>query len=65
MVGERGPEIFTPGSSGNIIPNNQLAGAGGGGSNITINVTGTFMDEDAALKMGDKMIRALRQEMRI
>jgi len=34
LVGERGPEIFTPMSSGNIIPNNQL----GGRTNITINV---------------------------
>jgi hypothetical protein len=28
VVGERGPEVFVPGSNGNIIPN----GAGGGGS---------------------------------
>jgi hypothetical protein len=34
MVGERGPELFTPSSSGSIIPNNAL---GGGGVSITIN----------------------------
>jgi tape measure domain-containing protein len=33
MVGERGPELFTPGSSGNITRNDQL----GGGSGATIN----------------------------
>jgi len=33
LVGERGPELFTPGTSGNITPNNAL-----GGGNITINV---------------------------
>jgi len=26
MVGERGPEMFTPGQSGNITPNNELGG---------------------------------------
>jgi hypothetical protein len=28
LVGEKGPEIFTPKQSGNIIPNNQLGGSG-------------------------------------
>lgn len=28
MVGEAGPELFSPGTSGNITPNNQLAGNG-------------------------------------
>lgn len=36
LVGERGPELFTPSSSGNITPN----GAMGGGANITVNVNG-------------------------
>jgi hypothetical protein len=36
LVGERGPELFTPSSSGGIIPNNKLGG-GGGGINITVN----------------------------
>jgi hypothetical protein len=36
LVGERGPELFTPSSSGNITPNNAL----GGGANITVNVNG-------------------------
>ena len=36
LVGERGPELFTPGTSGNITPNNAL----GGGANITVNVNG-------------------------
>lgn len=29
LVGERGPELFTPGTSGAITPNGALAGAGG------------------------------------
>ena len=30
LVGERGPELFTPGSSGGITPNHKLASQGGG-----------------------------------
>ena len=36
LVGERGPELFTPSSSGNITPNNAL----GGSTSITVNVNG-------------------------
>ena len=39
LVGERGPELFSPGSSGTITPNNQLALAGGPPVNITVQVT--------------------------
>jgi len=35
LVGERGPELFTPTRSGSIIPNLALGGAGGG--SITVN----------------------------
>lgn len=46
-VGENGPEIFVPDSSGTIIPNHQLGG-GGGSVSVTINqdnrnVTPEFM----------------------
>lgn len=34
LVGERGPEMFIPGSSGSIVPNDKL----GGGSNVTYNI---------------------------
>ena len=46
LVGERGPELFTPSSSGSIIPNNKL----GGGSNtvININVSGALDSEGTA-----------------
>lgn len=36
IVGERGPELFTPSSSGNITPNHAM----GGGNTITVNVNG-------------------------
>ena len=37
IVGEKGPELFMPGSSGSIVPNNALGGNSGGG--VTINQT--------------------------
>jgi len=36
IVGEKGPELFMPGSSGSIVPNNRL---GGGSDGVTINQT--------------------------
>jgi len=44
VVGERGPELFTPGTSGNITPNNAI----GGGGNITVNVTSANPDDVVA-----------------
>lgn len=36
MVGERGPELFVPGSSGGIVPNHALRG---GGDSLNVHVT--------------------------
>lgn len=58
LVGEEGPELFVPGSSGDIIPNNRL---GGRGNVININITGnTIMDRKGAERIGDLMIRKLK-----
>jgi hypothetical protein len=45
LVGERGPELFTPSGSGMITPNNRLVS---GGSTININVTGAIDPEGTA-----------------
>ena len=46
LVGERGPELFTPNKSGTIIPNDELGGlwgdmvgAGEGGPQVTVYAT--------------------------
>lgn len=39
IVGENGPELFVPGRSGSIIPNNNLSDVLGGGSGVTYNGT--------------------------
>lgn len=59
IVGERGPEIFTPGQNGNILTNRELnsltsrpsSGSSGGSNvsfNITINATGLAGNDIAA-----------------
>lgn len=55
LVGEKGPELFTPGSSGNIIPNNRL---GGGGGSINITVNGALDAEGTARQIVDILNRA-------
>lgn len=39
VVGEKGPELFVPGRTGTVVPNNQMGGGGGVVINQTINVT--------------------------
>ena len=45
VVGERGPELFTPGRTGSVTPNSAL-----GGANVTVNVdaSGTQVQGDGA-----------------
>ena len=56
VVGERGPELFTPGSSGFVTPN-------GGGPNITIYVNGTA--EDVARKIADKIMQTVKSGTKV
>jgi|TARA_R110002051_G_scaffold114494_1_gene187433 hypothetical protein len=42
IVGEAGPEMFVPNTSGNIIPNNQMGAEAGG--EVTVNFNVTAMD---------------------
>ncbi|WP_417598215.1 phage tail tape measure protein [Novosphingobium aquae] len=67
IVGERGPEWFEPGQSGTIIPNHALAGAGaGGGTNITLYISGTFLDDrQAAKRLGTEIMGMLKQNTRL
>ena len=46
IVGEKGPELFVPGKTGTVVPNNAMGGIG----NITVNVDagGSNVQGDAA-----------------
>lgn len=62
LVGENGPEMFSPSGSGVITPNNRM---GSGNQNITINLTGTFLSEDSARKVGDMIIKNFKNMSRV
>lgn len=48
LVGERGPELFTPSASGTIIPNSRLSSGGGVGAVYNITVNGAIDPEGTA-----------------
>lgn len=61
LVGERGPELFTPGLSGNITPNSSL-----GGANITVNITGNTISSKLDIKnLANEVGNALMGQLRL
>ena len=67
IVGERGPELFVPNQSGNIIPNHDLAGIGGGSTNIVVNVDASGSnvqgDEEQGRELGRLISVAVQSEI--
>ena len=63
VVGERGPELFVPRSSGTIVPNHAL----GGSANVTVNVdaSGSSVEGSAneAAQLGKAIGVAVQQEL--
>ena len=63
VVGERGPELFIPRSSGTVVPNHAL----GGGANVTVNVdaSGSSVEgsSDQAGQLGKAIGIAVQQEL--
>ena len=64
IVGERGPELFTPGVGGSITPNEAL---GGGSTNIVVNVDASGSnvegDEDEGRALGIALSAAIETEL--
>ena len=65
IVGEKGPELFVPSSSGKIVPNHELGG--GGSVNVTVNVdaSGTDVqgDDSQAKQLGTMLSAAVQAEL--
>ena len=63
MVGERGPEMFTPGVSGMITPNHAL----GGSTNVVVNVDASGSnvegDEEEGRQLGFALSAAIESEL--
>lgn len=49
LVGEKGPELFTPNRSGYIIPNDDLFTASGGNTTITIQFNGDVIGDEESI----------------
>ncbi len=64
MVGERGPELFVPGRSGTIVPNDKM---GGGSTNVVVNVdakgSSVAGDEQGANQLGRVISAAVQSEL--
>ena len=65
MVGERGPELFTPKHGGNIVPNNAL---GGGSTSVVVNVDASGNsnvqgDQAQAKQLGVAVSAAVQAEL--
>jgi TP901 family phage tail tape measure protein len=62
MVGERGPELYTPGRSGSIAPNSAM-----GGANVTVNVDASGSnvqgDQPNAKALGSAIGAAVQAEL--
>ena len=65
IVGEKGPELFVPSSSGTIVPNNKLGG--GGSTSVVVNVDASGSDvqgDDAGAKeLGTLISVAVKGEL--
>jgi len=64
IVGERGPEMFTPSASGHITPNHEM---GGGSTNVVVNVDASGSnvegDEDRGRELGRLISVAVQSEL--
>ena len=63
IVGENGPEMFTPSTSGNIIPNHQIGGGSNGGVQIVISGN-TLLSEGVARQICDMVVSQWKRNVR-
>ena len=62
IVGERGPEMFVPNTSGSIVPNNSL---GGGGASVVNNISVSVDASGSAVSGSDATASELGQQIAI
>ena len=65
LVGEKGPELFVPRSTGTVVPNNKLGG--GGNNNVVVNVDASGSDvqgdEAGGQELGALIAAAVQGEL--
>jgi TP901 family phage tail tape measure protein len=60
LVGENGPELFVPGSSGSIIPN-----GGSGGVSVNVTVNGDVSGRELVSKVQESIMQAIRTNTKL
>ena len=65
LVGEKGPELFVPRSSGTIVPNNRLGGGGSTSVVVNVDASGTDVqgDDSGAKELGTLISVAVQGEL--
>ena len=65
IVGEKGPELFVPKSSGTVVPNNKLGGGGNTSVVVNVDASGTDVqgDEAQAKELGTFISVAVQGEL--
>jgi hypothetical protein len=65
IVGEKGPELFVPKSSGTVVPNNKLGGGGSTSVVVNVDASGTDVqgDDAQAKELGTLISVAVRGEL--
>lgn len=64
VVGERGPEVFTPQQSGTITPNHKVAASGGITiGNLTVSVAGTISDDPLSVRRFARLMKDELEEL--
>ena len=65
IVGEKGPELFVPRSSGTIVPNNKLGGGGSMSVVVNVDASGTDVqgDDAQAKELGTLVSVAVKGEL--
>jgi len=65
IVGEKGPELFVPRSSGTIVPNNKLGGGGSTSVVVNVDASGTDVqgDDAQAKELGSLISVAVQGEL--
>jgi phage-related minor tail protein len=65
IVGEKGPELFVPRSSGTIVPNNKLGGGGSTSVVVNVDASGTDVqgDDGQAKELGTLISVAVQGEL--
>jgi tape measure domain-containing protein len=65
IVGERGPELFVPGRSGTIVPNDKMGGGGNVSVVVNVDASGSNVEGDAedSKQLGRVIAAAIQQEL--